>query len=241
MCWSLEASAAFTITGVAAGAYAVATKRSPGLYIPLFYFTAMEALQVLQYTVIDQCGLPFNQFLTYIGYLHISLQPFFLNMLALYFIPPHIARRIRVYVYAACVLASISMLVQLYPSMLFGTCRLGSMLCGGILCTVSGGFHIAWKIPLNGMYNLLFTELGISMPGYLIAGLILPFIYGSWRVAIYQIVFGIYLASQLSNDANEIPAIWCLFSVALIALVTFDKPLARYFHVRQWPLWKWWQ
>lgn len=239
MCWSLEASAGLAAAGGAATIYAARKKVPKELWIPLGYFTAMEALQAVQYIVVDLCGLPANQILTIVGYIHIAFQPFFINMLAMYFIPVHIRQKIAPYVYALCGAAAVSMLVQLIPFSATGSCIPGSMLCSEHLCTVSGVWHIAWDIPLNGMYNVFNTLFHVSMPGYVLVGLILPFIYGSWKFNAYQIFFGLFLAMQLTDNPNEAAAVWCLLSIGIVILVLFDKPLGQFMHVRQWFLWRW--
>lgn len=238
MCWSLEASAVLAVTGTIATGYAVITRQPKSLYIPLAYFTAMETLQAVQYTVVDLCGMPMNEILTVVGYVHIAFQPFFINMVAMYFIPIHIKERIRAFVYWLCAFAAVSMLIQLYPLAWAGQCMPGSMLCGETLCTVSGSWHIAWNLPLNGLYNMLFTLFHVSMPGYVLVGLILPFLYGSWRLNLYQILCGLVLAFFLTSNPNEAAAIWCLLSIGIVILIVGEKPLRKYLHVTQWWLWK---
>ncbi len=237
MCWSLEASAALAVAGGTATGWAIVKKLPKSLWIPLAYFTAMEALQAVQYIVVDLCGLPANQVLTILGYIHIAFQPFFINMVAMYFIPEHIKNKISKYVYAVCGLAAVSMLAQLYPAAWAGTCIPGSMLCGEMLCTVSGSWHIAWDIPLNGIYNFL-DAFYIAMPGYVLAGLVMPFIYGSWKLNLYQMTCGLFLAMLLTDNQNEAAAIWCLLSIGIVILILGERPLRKYLHVRNWWLWK---
>lgn len=50
--------------------------RGPGVCL---YFAVMEALQFLQYFWVDQCGHPMNAALTYLAFIHISLQPLAVN------------------------------------------------------------------------------------------------------------------------------------------------------------------
>lgn len=238
MCWSLEASAALAVTGAVVTGYAVMTNKPKSLWIPLAYFTAMEALQAAQYTVVDICGIPLNQILTIVGYVHIAFQPFFINMVAMYFIPVQIKERISKTVYWLCAAAAVSMLIQLVPFAWAGQCLPGSMLCGKTLCTVSGSWHIAWDIPLNGLYNLLFTLVHVSMPGYVLVGLLLPFIYGSWKLNLYQMLTGLVLACFLTSNPNEAAAVWCLLSIGICILIIGEKPVRKYLHVRHWWLWK---
>ena len=69
MCWNGEASAVLAATGVASAAYS-ALKRNPeppALWGCLLYFSSMEVLQAVSYTVVNECGNPLNQVLTLFG------------------------------------------------------------------------------------------------------------------------------------------------------------------------------
>ena len=90
MCWSGEASAILATAGLASTTYLIVKKEDKQLWIPLGFFSLMELLQAGTYTVIDSCQLPVNQILTLLGYLHIAFQPFFINMVSMYFIPKKI-------------------------------------------------------------------------------------------------------------------------------------------------------
>ena len=117
MCWNGEASAVLAATGVASAAYA-ALKRNPeppALWGCLLYFSSMEVLQAVSYTVVNQCDNPLNQILTLFGYLHITFQPFFINAVARSFMPKGFGVADR----ALCLYRALPwrdlMLVQLYP------------------------------------------------------------------------------------------------------------------------------
>ena len=103
MCWSGEASGVLAVAGLSTAAY-VALKQgeSKELWIPLTYFALMELLQAVTYVYIDLCDNPNNQILTLLGYLHVSFQPFFVNMVAMYFIPESVKLKIRTTVYTLC-------------------------------------------------------------------------------------------------------------------------------------------
>lgn len=61
----------------------------------------MEALQAYTYGVNDDCTMPSNQVATLLGYLHITFQPFFINLISIYFIPNQVRKRIEPLVYTA--------------------------------------------------------------------------------------------------------------------------------------------
>lgn len=240
MCWSGEASAVLATIGLATTAYVAYRKEDPRLYAALGYFSLMELLQAYTYTVIDQCTLPGNQIATLLGYLHISFQPFFINMLSMYFIPDRIRKKIEAPVYILCFMSALFMIIQLYPMEWAGECIPGRALCGEILCSVSGNWHIAWDIPVNGIGNA-FYNMGISFiqdgfPSYIIVAFLLPFLYGSWRMTIYHLMVGPMLAMALTSDVNERPAVWCLLSIGILLLVV-KTPLRKLMFVNSWWFW----
>lgn len=216
MCWGLPVSIAMTCGGAAATG--LTARRPLAIPVTIAYFTFMEALQAVGYLVVDQCGSPLNQMVALLSYLHIVFQPFFINAFAMQLVPAPVRDRARVAVYTACALSSAVMLVQLYPFDWAGLCRPGSTLCGPVLCTVSGEWHIGWDIPFNGLTAPLDKLLGfqLTFPTYALAAFIVPLFYGAWRFVLFHAVVGPLLASLLTDDPNEMPAIWCLFSIAIV-------------------------
>lgn len=232
MCWNIEASATLTALGTTAVAAGVYRKQPKELLIPLGYFTFMEGIQALTYPVIDVCGIPLNQILTVLGFIHIAFQPFFINMVMMYFIPKERKDKISLYVYILSGLAAAVTLLQLYPFTWAGSCTEGMPLCGSPLCSVSGTWHLAWNIPLNGLMNALKPMPFMGLPGYFFAGFLLPFFYGSWRANLYHIVLGPLLAYLLTSNINEAGAIWCTFSVALLMSVIGENPIRKWLRTK---------
>ncbi len=247
MCWSGEASFALAAVGFGATAWAAHKGESPLLWTPLAYFSGMELLQAFTYSVIDQCALPSNQIATMLGYLHIAFQPFFGCLLALYFVPPVVRRAAMPWAMAVAGLSAAFMMLQVYPFDWAGTCAPGRPLCGLELCSVSGNWHIAWDLPLNAIAEVntpwvqgnpvLRAVIGHGFLGYMIAMFLVPFLFGSWRIVLYHIVMGPLLARSLTDNPNEVPAIWCLLSIAFL-LVVVKTPVRRFMHVNSWPLWR---
>lgn len=240
MCWSGEASAVLAVAGFATTGYAAWKGESPRLYAALGYFSLMELLQAFTYPVIGQCSLPANQIATILSYLHIAFQPFFINLMSMYFMPDRIRQKIEYPVYALCFASALMMMLQLYPFEWAGQCMMGKALCARDLCSVHGNWHIAWNVPVNGLTNFLvgnvWTDFLTLYPTYVITGLILPFLYGSWRFTLYHFIVGPRLAMLLTDDPNEMPAIWCLLSIGILILVV-KTPIRKYMHVRKWLLW----
>ncbi|NBX02919.1 MAG: hypothetical protein EBR02_02410 [Alphaproteobacteria bacterium] len=229
MCWSGEASAAVTLVGVSCTAYLAYKKESPMLWVPLLYFTLMEALQAYTYSVIDKCGLPENQIATMLGYLHITFQPFFVNAFSLYFLPAAIRKKVAPAAYTVCFVAAIMMLLKLYPFAWSPMCTPGVRpMCGSVICAFHGSWHIAWQLPINTFVDYI--------PFYLIAAFIFPALYGSWKFTLFHLITGPLLARATTSDLNEWPAVWCLFSLEVM-LIAMSSRLRDRLHVKKWPFW----
>ncbi len=220
MCWSAGASVGMVALGAAATAWTL--RRGDPLAIPgaFAYFTGMEALQALGYAEADTCGGAANQTITLLSYLHIVFQPFFINAFAMAIMRGSVARPMRVAVYLACGASALAMLLQLYPFDWAGHCAPGSTLCGERLCLTSGEWHIAWSIPYNALVPPLTLWPGhaVQFPTYVLTVFLLPVFYGAWRFAVFHALAGPVLASLLTGNPNEVPAIWCLFSIGLLAI-----------------------
>jgi len=227
--------------GISATVYIAKKGESKELWMPLGYFALMELLQAVTYVFIDQCGGLWNQRLTYLGYIHIAFQPFFANMVAMYFVPPELKPKIQKPVYALCGVAAVIILAKLLPGASLGTCHAGiEGYCGSIACSTSGLWHIAWQLPLNGLMSgpqplLWGFEYGLHAFTYILIVFIMPVIYGSWRFVTLHVVMGPVISSLTTNDPNEFIAVWCLFSIAL-CLAVIKSPVRRHLHVTD-PYW----
>jgi hypothetical protein len=228
MCFTLSISILMAIIAFATAGYLLYKKESKLLWIPIAYFGIMEVLQTITYFTLGGCT-PTNQILTYLSYLHIAFQPFFINAILLYFIPKHVRKKLYVLVFTIAFLATILMLVKIYPFDWAGTCTTGA-LCGETLCTMPGNVHFQWHMPLNGFEGHLWDVYFLSI-------FILPLIYGSWKGVLFNTIFGPGLAYLISNSPNEWPAIYCLLSIAIIFVVVIPS-IRKKFHVKKWYFWK---
>lgn len=224
MCWSATASVAMVAAGGVATVVALKRGEPTALWATLGYFTLMEALQAAGYAVVDQCGNPANQAITVLSYLHIAIQPLFINAFAMAIAPSEVSRSMRRWVWILASAASVLLLLRLAPISAFGTCTPGDILCGPSWCLSSGEWHIGWDVPLNDLPAYL--GIPFQFPAYMLAVFVLPLFYGAWRFVLFHALVGPLLAISLTDDPNEMPAIWCLFSVGIL-LVSLS-PFFRY-------------
>ena len=218
MCWSMGAT--IGMVALVSAATAVTIRRGEPAAIPaaLGWFTLMEGLQVAGHATAGQCDLPANQVTTVLSYLHITFQPFFINAFAMALLarPPSAALRLAVWI--ACGASAAIMLLQLMPFPWAGSCRAGTGMCGAPLCTIAGGWHIGWQVPFNGLlsaFDALPWTFG-GHPTYLVAAFLVPLAYGAWRFVAWHALSGPVLATLLTRDPREMPAVWCLFSIGII-------------------------
>ncbi|PUB13610.1 DUF5765 domain-containing protein [Yoonia sediminilitoris] len=235
MCWSAEVSGVMIGAGAVAAAVTYRRGEAPAIWLTLGYFTLMEALQLWGYAVLDQCGTPANRSVTFLSYLHISLQPFLINAFAMELVPVPVKHRVRNWVYGACAVSTLVMWAQLIPAPQLGECVPGVPLCAENWCTVSGDWHIAWDVPYNGLMVPLerFFGTATGFPTYMFTVFAVPLIYGAWRFVILHAVVGPVLASALTTNPNEMPAIWCLFSIAIL-LVALSPVVRKWMTATHW-------
>jgi hypothetical protein len=231
MCWNGKASTVLATCGFIGCAYSAYKKEPPALWTCLSYFSLMEALQAYTYTVINACNNPMNQIATLLGFLHIAIQPFFINAMSLYFIPEKARLKISSFVYFVCFVCMILMVIKIYPFGWSSVVPRGEPLCADRLCSVSGNWHIAWELPVNDFMNITLFNYKIVWAPYIIAAFILPLLYGSWRFTLYHLVLGPFLARLSTNNPNEFPAVWCLLSIGFL-LVVVKTPVRQLLFVR---------
>jgi hypothetical protein len=158
----------------------------------------------------------------------------------MYFIPEAVRDKIKIPVFTCCFIASIVLIIQLYPFDWAGVCHIGRPLCARQLCSVSGNWHIAWDVPTNGLGNYFFDNqiygLRAGFIAYTLAGFLLPILYGSWRFTMYHLIMGPSFAAMTTSNVNEWPAVWCLLSIAFL-LIVVKTPIRKILHVRSWVFW----
>jgi hypothetical protein len=231
MCWSGEASAAIAVGGLTSAYFLKRRGEPKEVYLPTAYFVLMEGLQAATYIVVDECALQSNVLLTRLAMLHIAFQPFFINMLGMEFIDKEVKAKIQKYVYVICAFATLFCIMRMLPWYeTLGRCELGTPMCSHEhTCAYRGEWHIGWHVLMNG-----FNE---DWRWYILAAFIVPVLYGSWKWSLYHYVVGPLAASFTTSDVSERPAVWCLFSTCIIALLVNTR-IRKYIQVKKWFTWR---
>jgi hypothetical protein len=228
MCLGIAATVAMAGGGAVAAVVSLRRGDPPAFPLVLGYFSLMEGLQLAGYLTLDQCGTPANETVTLLSVLHIAFQPLVINAFAMALVARPLRRELRAAVHALAGLAAVVTVLQLYPFAWAGSCTPGAMLCAERLCTVSGNWHIAWDVPYNGLLAPLdaATGLGWGFYGYMLAVFLLPLFYGAWRFVLFHALVGPFLAGLLTDNPNEVPAVWCLFSIGIL-LIAMSPAIRR--------------
>ncbi|MBF0440375.1 MAG: hypothetical protein HQK54_00570 [Oligoflexales bacterium] len=221
MCFNMGWSVASAAVGLFSSGYMKKQGAPKSLYIPIGYFSTMEVLQALQYTVINQCENQFNIALTYLSYLHISFQPvmwlFFYSFFA-----TEKQREIIMGPFARiAIICGILFLTRLYhndnapPNLGLSACTEG-FFCAAQTCSIKGTYHVAWNLVLKKA-----SFLAPDFFTYLLIFFIFPLTVGFWIIPLIFFILGPILVVVLFRDClpNEIAAIWCLLAVPQFILV----------------------
>lgn len=68
---------------------------------------------------------------------------------------------------------------------------------------------------------------------YMYAALVLPLLYGSWKLELYHVITGPMLSFFSTSNMNEWAAVWCLYSIVLLLLL-IKTPVRNYLHITRW-------
>jgi hypothetical protein len=209
MCFSENMSLAIGIFGGLSSVYFY----NKNIYasIGIGYFAIMEILQYFQYKVIDQCENKYNKLLTNIGYLHICFQSLFFNIWLFAFIKKPNVIFLYMSFFAGLLLASRLFFVT--DDELCDTNN--EPLCGKQTCSISGEKHIAWNVRLRAPGKYWFTpSIGLSFFMWTIPVLMTL----ELKPIIAMLLTLPYIASLLTNNIHERPAIWCFTGIGQMLL-----------------------
>lgn len=198
----------------------------------MFFFFAMEFLQVVQYVFLAEgpssliCETTVNKVLTILGFLHICMQPYFTHVInaSLTKNAKYLDRYVvikRMCIIGGGMLFARFLLAYLpgYSTMDFSKDGYASTewLRGDKLCTFKGRYHLAWSIPM-------------ADPTYVIPGaaihsfcMFAPFfaLYEKKGMVVqgcFLFLFGPYLAGLITPNLMEQASIWCFFSIAQMSV-----------------------
>jgi len=252
MCFSFQMSATFSLLGLVFMWWVHRTNGNWNILLGVGWFVLMEMLQVIQYMYIatdidpanptlDQmnrspmCQAKENQFLTFLGLVHIAFQPMFSAYLSNAFVKSESNTKVFAFVtrfqfWGGVWLISRHMITYVEPSILesYGISSDNifnantwntsiEWLSGPALCTYKGFHHLAWSIPLSPV-NYYVPSMSVHMMLMFLPFFVLD--HGSFlknignRIAgLLLFLTGPVLADWITPNRQESASIWCFFSI----------------------------
>ena len=228
MCWSLEVSVCMLTMGIITACF------SPPGWIrgEVLFVSLMELLQLIGILVADDCGNPVNLAVTYLSYVHITLQPWFYNewqwalaaRRGIQFASEH--KRLVRGLAGAWAVAALFRLAPCISEPCY-YCAEREHFCapdGSSACTYMGSLHIYWKLPLLpvnylcaglwGHFSLCFLPSMINGGTYERLQMVLLFLTGA--AAAFVVAFW----ADKKTAFHEGPSLWCIVAIPQ-HLVTF--------------------
>jgi len=250
----------FSVLGILTTVFTLRYLKNPNLAKGVFYFVLMETLQFVQYIYIaddvdpvaptakalmasPKCQAAENQFLTFLGFLHICFQPIFAHYVAMGSgLMVNSERNLgqSFVIKRLCIVGGLWMLARgllgIYPDF-FASIGLDNVfgnadylaaggdnghlprewISGGTLCTYMGKFHLAWSVPL---ISPSYYVPSMNLHQFL---MFIPFLVmdsGSKMANVYQYLCGAglffsgpILGDYITGNKHEAASIWCFFSI----------------------------
>jgi len=210
MCFSQPMSAAFAAI---MWTFAIIWKGPTGARSCVAYFAFMETLQAFQYGVINECDNPLNKIYTLLGFFHLAFQPFFVNLYLGTFMSAGQKKYLPM-ILSLSFFGGIMMCNRLWMTEGDHMCTIGIQpMCGAKTCTFRGNVHLAWQMPMQHADQDYFTP-GWTLHFFLFY---LPtYALGMYGHTIFLLLSGPFLGRAMTSHQDEIPAIWCFFSICQI-------------------------
>lgn len=239
MCFSQSMSYSFGLIGMISS-YILYINKYYYATVGVFYFSLMEILQGLQYSVIDECDNEINILLTYIAYLHISFQPVIVSIWLYEFIDDKKKNlNFLKLIIGICFIGGILLASRVFIFEKDTLCNPKiEPTCGERTCSLSGKYHIVWDFAMRApgtyyftpsvalhffLYCVPFLVLGIMLRNYKVIAMSLLTVILPFMIYIYINLY-LYLIDKdkyvYYNDKNELGALWCFISIPYI-LLTF--------------------
>ena len=196
--------------------------RKSGIQWVLLFYSFMELLQSMQYTVVNKCSNIWNVILTEVAYTLVIVQPLIWNI---YFWYNSDANEKLLFV-GAIAMSIVWMCVNILSRVLYSpedtkniTTKKSSLFAASTTtsCTRQNVFHLYWEWP---SYNL--TDLSANYLTYLMLWFIPGLISATQRlkaaILAFSALVGLFMAIYV-NDVIIFTSAWCYISVPIVIAV----------------------
>lgn len=189
----------------------------PRVVATLVFLAAKEAIQFCNYLVASECS-SVNRLLTTLSWIHISFQPFFVNLFISAFSKKPQLYTVPLALCLAFAVANMFRLKELRGGSINVPCAdksPDSSICRKETCSISGKYHLAYGFELESSDS---TFMPSNFTYYLLTFIPALIIGDYWIVAIHAAVMGFsWLLAR--HDMGEAGALWCLNTVWIVLWV----------------------
>lgn len=229
MCFKLEISFTIGIIGIISSLILFYNKYYYAS-IGTFYFSLMEIIQGFQYFVIDKCDNQINVLLTYLGYLHICFQPFFISIWLYEFVnKKKCFDNYLKFILGICFFGGLLLLSRVFVNDKLCDTKT-EHLCGKKTCSKSGIYHIIWQIRLRAAGSYWITpSIGLHFFLWVCPFIVFGLLFKNYKIILFTLVTILiptilfYILHQYNDlkyedTIHEVASIWCILFIPQIIL-----------------------
>jgi hypothetical protein len=232
MCFSPTISFAFFTAGAILTylSYTNHATRGTYMYVLFAFYTLMELLQTLQYSVVNDCTSLLNILSTELAYVLITVQPLLWN--TIFYFRSKDEKHKSIFK-LAIVLCIIWIIMNVYARVSYNP-KYANDQCGlfnfNKTCTLrkTNTSHLYWRWKTNH-YPDITANYFMYLCLWIVPALLVPNSRNSGIVILIGALFGCIITIFNGGSLIEFPAIWCYISVPLLVLgyvnVVMQKPL----------------
>ena len=206
--WSMTSLSSLMIVAIICSYY----KTPLTITLPLFFLASKELIQCLLYYNLESCNSN-NKWLTAAAWLHVSFQPFFVNLFISAFSKNPTEYKIPLILCLIFGVFNILRLKEFSMNNLLNdsSCipNIKNNVCRNTTCSINGERHLAYG------FNLSSTDIGYFTPSlfsYVLLSFGPAFIIGDWQLAGIHLSVAVLSSLFARKDAGEAAAVWCVNS-----------------------------
>lgn len=221
MCFGEAWSKVSFITTLLSGTIGLFYQIDIRIIVGAYFLAIKEFIQYLLYKYLDTCN-DINKWLSVAAWIHISWQPFFVNLFASAF-APNKQKEYNIVLSLCIVFAIVNMIRIRELSIVYkdeDKCdNKGdtNKLCQTKTCSIGGQYHLAYGFNLNSADTNSFTP---SIFMHLFLMFIPSLLLGPRSIALVNAIIAI-LPGLFITKAGEVAAVWCVNAMVLMIFALY--------------------
>lgn len=219
MCFSPHISASFAFIGIIGTiiAYKNERLRKNHTYILFAFYTLMEILQTIQYSLVNKCDTWQNKLTTEMAYFLVIVQPLMWNIIFYLRVSKH-NKGIFLVCILMCILWIVMHVLSRSPSLVARYGLSTDVTSDAVLCTRQRSAHLYWKWPFADFHGLnanWFMYLSLWFIPCLLVAETRP----TGCIIVLGAIVGAFLTYKFGNF-QEFASTWCYISIPIM-MTTF--------------------